>query len=53
MIRSRAKDRGPLRETEPGVTSPEIKKNRPIAKSAAGIATAASATLPSSASCTS
>ena len=30
-IRSRANLRGPLRSSEPGVTSPEIKENSPIA----------------------
>ncbi len=49
-MRSRAKVRGPLRDTEPGVTSPEIRKNRPIANRAAGITTIESVrslTLPS------
>ena len=48
--RSRAKDRGPLRDTEPGVRRPEIKKKRPITNKAAGITTidsARSLTLPS------
>ena len=53
MTRSRAKARGPLRETEPGVTSPEIRKNRPIANRAAAITTADSATLLTPASWTS
>ena len=35
--RSRAKRFGPFRETEPGVTRPEMRKNRPVEKSAAGI----------------
>jgi hypothetical protein len=45
MSRSRANVRGPLRATEPGVTSPEMRKNRPMVKRAAAITTADSATL--------
>jgi hypothetical protein len=36
MSRSRANSRGPLRATEPGVTSPEMRKKRPITKRTAG-----------------
>ena len=45
--RSRANRRGPLRSSEPGVTSPDIRKNSPIAKSVAG-----STRLPSTSSVT-
>lgn len=45
MSRSRAKIRAPLRASEPGVTRPDIKKNRPIANSAPTSTTSDSATL--------
>jgi hypothetical protein len=53
MRRSRAKVRGPLRDIELGVTSPEIRKNRPIANRAAGITTIARVMLLTPANCTS
>ena len=43
--RSRAYLLGPLRSTDPGVTNPEIKKNSPIANSAAGSTGIANITL--------